>query len=723
MAVSRRRFVTSVLAGSALAAVSTTELAAVLASPASAASPPGRRGRQDHRRLPGLVRLPRRRRTDQRLVALEPRPVPAAVAGATPTIVSWPDMREYTRSYPTAYANLGNGQPATLFSSYDQQTVDTHFRWMQQYGCDTAALQRFNPIGGEGPTRDAMAEKVRAAAEALRPQVLHHVRRHRAGRTCSRRSRPTGRRRCRRTPRPPRTPGRTASRSSASGASASTTPGRPFAPAACLDVVNWFKAQGCYVIGGVPTYWRQGINDSRPGFLDVYHAFNMISPWMVGRTGDLAGLDSFYNNVNVADQADCNANGIDYQPCVMPGDLSSRPPPARRLLLAALLQHDPGRRAGPLRLDVRRVQRGQPDRQDRRDAGHARPAGVEHPRARRGRHGLLVGLLPADHRRRRPDAQGPARADRRSAPPSRWSAAPPTRPTGTWPPASRPRPAARTAASPPATRSTATSAATGRAPTARSRSGCRSTSAPRPGQPGRAEAAAGWGAVPRRIPVQGSANGSQLRHARRRAPACTFDPATGNTVDPSRCRHAGPLRPADASPATPAGRPPRSPSSRCTAGIAAHRQPADRAGQPDRHRQDDHQRVAVLDGVDRRRRRDRLPGAPGRHRRRHRRRGTSLHGERAEPVHRYTFSVIARDAAGNTVQPRPTRSPSTTDARRPTPTWPGASRPPRAATSRATARATWSTATPTATGRAPTTRSRSGCRSTSAPRPRSAGSC
>ena len=37
---------------------------------------------------------------------------------------------------------------------------------MQQNGCDTAALQRFNPNGGEGPTRDAMAQKVRTAAEA-----------------------------------------------------------------------------------------------------------------------------------------------------------------------------------------------------------------------------------------------------------------------------------------------------------------------------------------------------------------------------------------------------------------------------------------------------------------------------------------------------------------------------------------------------------------------------
>ncbi|MGO4781505.1 hypothetical protein AB4084_39065, partial [Lysobacter sp. 2RAB21] len=39
------------------------------------------------------------------------------------------------------------------------------FRWMQQHGIDTAALQRFNPVSGEGPTRDAMAAKVRQAAE------------------------------------------------------------------------------------------------------------------------------------------------------------------------------------------------------------------------------------------------------------------------------------------------------------------------------------------------------------------------------------------------------------------------------------------------------------------------------------------------------------------------------------------------------------------------------
>jgi hypothetical protein len=49
----------------------------------------------------------------------------------------------------------------------------------------------------------------------------------------------------------------------------------------------------------------------------------MISPWMVGRTGTIDGLDQFYTTVNTPDLADCAAHGIDYQPCVLPGDLST----------------------------------------------------------------------------------------------------------------------------------------------------------------------------------------------------------------------------------------------------------------------------------------------------------------------------------------------------------------------------------------------------------------
>ncbi|NUR49229.1 MAG: hypothetical protein HOV71_13930 [Hamadaea sp.] len=247
--------------------------------------------------------------------------------GQTPSpsnnsIVSWPDVRDYTRTYPTAWANLGNGQPAALFSHYDQQTVDTHFQWMRDNGCDTAALQRFNPFGGEGAIRDAMAAKVRTAAEATGRKfyVMYDV---------------TNWTNMQSEIKTDWTQKMSAHTASGAYARQNGKPvvcvwgfgfnddGRPFSAAACLDVVTWFKNQGCYVIGGVPTYWRQGINDSRAGYFDVYTAFHMISPWMVGRTGTLDGLDWFYTNVNLADQAECNARGIDYQPCVMPGDLSS----------------------------------------------------------------------------------------------------------------------------------------------------------------------------------------------------------------------------------------------------------------------------------------------------------------------------------------------------------------------------------------------------------------
>ncbi|MET7402350.1 discoidin domain-containing protein [Dactylosporangium sp. NPDC005572] len=238
------------------------------------------------------------------------------------SITCWPDMRDFTRGYRSNFANLGNGQPANLFSSYDQQTVDTHFRWMQQNGQDTAALQRFNPFGGEGPTRDAMAAKVRQSAEAYGRKfyIMYDV---------------TWWLNMQSEIKTDWTTKMAAYTSSPAYARQNGKPvvciwgfgfnddGRPFQPAACLDVINWFKNQGCYVIGGVPTHWRLGTDDSRPGFIDVYHAFNMISPWMVGRISDNNGADWFYQNRVLPDLADLDPRGIDYQPCIIPGDLAA----------------------------------------------------------------------------------------------------------------------------------------------------------------------------------------------------------------------------------------------------------------------------------------------------------------------------------------------------------------------------------------------------------------
>ncbi|MFI5866797.1 discoidin domain-containing protein [Streptomyces sp. NPDC051546] len=248
--------------------------------------------------------------------------------GQTPSpsnraVVAWPDVRDYPATYRTAFGNLGNGQPASLFSSYDQSTVDVHFRWMKEYGIDTAALQRFNPTGGEGPTRDAMAAKVRGAAESqgVKFYVMYDVSDWTSMQTDIKADWVNKMRAHTGSPAYARQNGKPVVCLWGFGFNDSQ---RPFAPEVCLDVLGWFKQQGCYVIGGVPTWWRTGDRDSRPGFSGVYHAFDMLSPWMVGRIGNAGDADNFYTVATVPDLAECSAHGIDYQPCVLPGGVTER---------------------------------------------------------------------------------------------------------------------------------------------------------------------------------------------------------------------------------------------------------------------------------------------------------------------------------------------------------------------------------------------------------------
>jgi hypothetical protein len=253
--------------------------------------------------------------------------------GSTPTPITlsnsihcWPDMRQYSVGYQTGFTNFGNGQPAMLFSSYDQQTVNTHFRWMAENGIDCAALQRFNPTGGEGPTRNAMAVKVMNAAQAYGTKfyIMYDV----SGWSNMATEMPTdwtnvmlAQFHITNSPAYAMQNGKPVVCIWGFGFNDSN---HPWDAATCASVINWFKSQGCYVIGGVPTWWRTGVSDSRTNFLSAYGAFDMISPWMVGRIGDSSGSDWFRTYANTGDVAYCNSNGIDYQPCVLPGDTGQR---------------------------------------------------------------------------------------------------------------------------------------------------------------------------------------------------------------------------------------------------------------------------------------------------------------------------------------------------------------------------------------------------------------
>jgi glycoprotein endo-alpha-1,2-mannosidase len=58
------------------------------------------------------------------------------------TIDYWPSMDEYEVKYKTPFT-FPDGSPAYVFSSYDESTIDLHFRWMKKYGIDGVFMQRF----------------------------------------------------------------------------------------------------------------------------------------------------------------------------------------------------------------------------------------------------------------------------------------------------------------------------------------------------------------------------------------------------------------------------------------------------------------------------------------------------------------------------------------------------------------------------------------------------
>lgn len=67
------------------------------------------------------------------------------------TIDFWPDVREYTKTYKTSFKHT-DGTDAYVYSPYDEESVDLHFKWMKEYGIDGVHMQRFvveikNPNG------------------------------------------------------------------------------------------------------------------------------------------------------------------------------------------------------------------------------------------------------------------------------------------------------------------------------------------------------------------------------------------------------------------------------------------------------------------------------------------------------------------------------------------------------------------------------------------------
>jgi len=236
----------------------------------------------------------------------------------------YPDTRDYEPQIlkQTGFENLGNGELSLLFSSAD--VVDEHFKWMKDAGIDGVALQRFigdNPY----PISDSpfsKPQRVKKAAEtnerifyvcydmssgkdenawveSIKYDWVFNIEQSYA------------------------------LTSSPAYATVNNKPvvqiwgpgftSRVGNAAKTIELIKFLQSRGCYVIGGVPTNWRTESGDSKPGFLEAFKTYNMVSPWTPGRYRTISGCDSHKTSYLVPDIAFCDANNLDYLPVLFPG--------------------------------------------------------------------------------------------------------------------------------------------------------------------------------------------------------------------------------------------------------------------------------------------------------------------------------------------------------------------------------------------------------------------
>lgn len=238
----------------------------------------------------------------------------------------WPDVSELApdERFATGFQHP-DGKPAEVFSSFKKPTVLRHFEWMKQYGIDGAFVQRFitdlkNPRAlrqnnvvlascREGANRSGRAYAVMYDLSGLGAGRIQEVMddwrllRERMQITEDRaylkhRGKPVV---------------------TVWGIGFSDR--RAYTLAECQQLVEFLKKDGCTVMLGVPTYWRELKNDSLPDPLlhEIIKLADIVSPWMVGRYGSADAAKRHGERTITPDLAWCREQKVDYLPVVFPG--------------------------------------------------------------------------------------------------------------------------------------------------------------------------------------------------------------------------------------------------------------------------------------------------------------------------------------------------------------------------------------------------------------------
>ena len=241
----------------------------------------------------------------------------------------WPDVTELGKDerYPTSF-RLANGQPAEVYSAFNEKTVLRHFQWMKDYGVDGVFVQRFiNDL---------------STAKGLRSRnvVLDHCREgaNLYGRTYAVMYDLSGmgsgqmrkvmddwkllvdRMQITKDPAYLHQSGRPVVAVWGFGFS-----DRRYTSKEGLELVKFLKDDphygGCTVMLGVPAYWRT-LNrdcDKDPTLHELILKADIVSPWTVGRYTNPDEVIQYAQHTMGPDMAWCKEHGKEFLPVVFPG--------------------------------------------------------------------------------------------------------------------------------------------------------------------------------------------------------------------------------------------------------------------------------------------------------------------------------------------------------------------------------------------------------------------
>jgi hypothetical protein len=238
----------------------------------------------------------------------------------------WPDVSELAadEKFQTGF-KFADGRTAEVFSSYKKATVLRHFQWMENYGIDGVFVQRFV----SGLQNETVLDHDNTVLAGCREGANLHGRTYAVMYDLS--GLPAGhmdmvmndwralRKQMTITDDPAYLHHHGKPVVAVWGVGFNDR--RAYTLDDCKHLIEFLKQDGCTVMLGVPTHWRELKGDAvrDTNLLEVIKLADVVSPWTVGRYKNLEEITNHVQSTMTPDLAWCREQKIDYLPVAFPG--------------------------------------------------------------------------------------------------------------------------------------------------------------------------------------------------------------------------------------------------------------------------------------------------------------------------------------------------------------------------------------------------------------------